>query len=74
MSNSKSKKGKEEKKNDLNQQQERKEEDSTQGECAYFKLARSAGGGVAPRRNNRITLSAIKGSRGAKRKAKKAIQ
>ena len=44
MSNSKSKKGKEEKKNDLNQQQERKEEDSTQGECAYFRLARSAGG------------------------------
>ena len=52
MSNSKSKKGKEEKKNDLNQQQERKEEDSTQGECAYFRLARSAGGGVEPRQSN----------------------
>ena len=44
MSNSKSKKGKEEKKNDLNQQQERKEEDSTQGEYAYFRLASNAGG------------------------------
>ena len=32
------------------------------------------GGGVAPRRNNRITESATKESKEAKRKAKKAIQ
>ena len=37
-----------------------------QGEYAYFRLARSAGRGVAPRRNNRITESATKESRDAK--------
>ena len=54
MSKSKSKKGKEEKKNKINQHQERKKEDSTQGECAYFRLATSTRGGVATRRNNSI--------------------
>ena len=44
MFKSKSKKGKEEKK--INQHEERKKEDSTQGEYAYFRLARSAGEGV----------------------------
>ena len=44
----KSKKGKEEKKNKIRQHLERKKEDSTHGEYAYFRLARSAGGGVAP--------------------------
>ena len=39
-----------------------------------MRLARSAGGGVAPRRNNRImTESATKESRDAKTKAKNAI-
>ena len=39
-----------------------------------MRLARSAGGGVAPRQNDRITESATKESREAKRKTKKAIQ
>ena len=37
-------KGKAEKKNKISQHQERKKEDSTPGEYAYFRLARSAGG------------------------------
>ena len=43
----KSKKGKEEKKNKISQHLERKKEDSTHGEYAYFRLARSAGGGCS---------------------------
>ena len=45
-----------------------------QGEYAYFRLARNAGGGVAPRRNKKIAESAPKENGEAKRKAKKAIQ
>ena len=68
-------KGKEEKeKKKISQHQQRKKEDSTQGDYAYFRLARSAGGGAAPRRGNRITESATKESREAKIKAKKTIQ
>ena len=63
-----------EKQNKVNQHQERKKEDNTQGEYSYFRLARSAGGGVAPRRNNRITESATKERREAKRKSSKATQ
>ena len=58
-------KGKEEKKK-LSPHQESKKEDSTQGEYAYSRLARS-GGVVAPRDDNRISESATKES-------KKAIQ
>ena len=68
--------GREEKMKISHYQQRKKvrKEDSTQGEYAYFRLARSAGGGVAPRRNKRITESATKESREAKVKTKKAIQ
>ena len=64
--------GREEKKY-MNQHQVRKEEDSTEAQYAYFRLA-SGGGGVAPGRNNRITESANKESKEAKRKARNAIQ
>ena len=60
--------------NESQQKPKERKEDSTQGEYAYFRLPGSAGGGVAPRRNNRITESATKESREAKVKAKKAIQ
>ena len=73
MSKSKSKKGRKRRRK-ISQHQERKKEDSTLGESAYFRLAWSARGGVPPRRNHRTTESATKESRGAKRKANKAIQ
>ena len=44
MSKSKSKKGRKRIKIKISQHQERKKEDSAQGEYAYFRLARSAGG------------------------------
>ena len=46
--------------NESQQKPKERKEDSTQGEYAYFRLPGSAGGGVAPRRNNRITESATK--------------
>ena len=72
MSKSKSKQGKKTRK--INKQQESKKEDSTQGEYAYLQAGNQRGGGVAPRRNNRITESATKESREAKRKARKKVQ
>ena len=65
------KKGRRRKKN---QHQERKKEDSTPGEYAYYRLSRSAGGGVALRWNNWITEPVTKERRETKRKARKAIQ
>ena len=56
---SKSKKGRKRRKN-KNKLTSTTQEDSTQGEYAYFRLARSAEGGVAPRRNTIITESATK--------------
>ena len=44
MSKSKSKKGRKRRKMKVIQHQQRKKEDSTHGEYAYFRLARSAGG------------------------------
>ena len=54
-------------KNEISQHQERKREDSTQGEY-YFIHVRKERGGVAPRRNSRITESATKESREANMK------
>ena len=68
------KNGRKRRKNIINQHQERKKEDSTQGEYAYFRLARSAGEGVTPRRSSRITKSSTKETREAKIKAEKAIR
>ena len=73
ISKSKSKKGRKRRKSKISEHQERKKEDSAQGEYAYSRLPRSAGGGKSPRRNDRITESATKETREAKRKEKKAI-
>ena len=69
-------KGKEEKKKiKISQHQQRKKERRQHARGIRILQARKErGGGVAPRRNNRITESATKESREAKVKAKKAIQ
>ena len=70
-------KGKEEnKKTKISRHQQRKKEERRQHArgIRILKARKERGGGVAPRRNNRIRESATKESREAKVKAKKAIQ
>ena len=61
-SKSKSRKGKEEKKNKINKKQERKEEDSTQGEYADLQTRKQRAGGLAPRQTNMIRHQGEQGS------------
>ena len=72
VSKSKSKKGKEEKKTKISKPQECKK--TARKGNTHTSGSQVARGGVAPRRNNRITESATKESREATRKTKKAIQ
>ena len=70
-------KGKEEnKKTKISRHQQRKKEERRQHArgIRILQARKERGGGVAPRRNNRIRESATKESREAKVKTKKAIQ
>ena len=77
MSKSKSKKGRKRGKNKNKStsatQESKKRRQHARG-IRILQARKERGGGVAPRRNNRITESATKESREAKVKAKKAIQ
>ena len=50
-------------------QERKKKEDSTQREYAYFRLARSVGGGVAPSRNNKNNRIRHQGKQGSESKS-----
>ena len=74
---SKSKKGRKKRKNEdksTSATQARKKRRQHARGIRILQARKERGGGVAPRRNNRITESATKESREAKVKAKKAIQ
>ena len=60
----------------MSQRQQRKKEERRQHArgIRILQARKEHGGGIAPRRNNRITESATKESKKAKVKAKKAIQ
>ena len=74
MSKSKSKKGRKRRKNQNKSTSTTQERRHHARGIRILQARKERGGGVAPRRNNRITESATKESREAKVKAKKAIQ